>query len=171
MIDTHSGSPLAERILTRIETEKVVPRSRWTFVAINYLFWTLGGVAVFFGSLAWSAAIFEAAHAGWRSALPADPRPLQFLFETAPYLWALALLLFIALGYATIRRTSRGYRYPIGLLALGAIAASIALGSILYALGFGRTVACFTHAPFGASAEIILSAERSDICKGMSPYR
>jgi len=162
-------SPLAERVLTRIHTEKVVPRARWTFILANYIFWILGGVAVFLGALAFAAATFEAANAGWRSASAAEPaRPLRFLFEVAPYLWALALLLFTLLEYVTIRHTRRGYRYPLGILALGAIVASLALGSVLYALGFGRTLACFVHAP--PEIETAVALERSDICKGIRPY-
>lgn len=160
--------PLSERVLTRIEAERVVPRARWTFVARNYVFWMLGGFAVFLGALAFAGGVFESSHAGWRVEGLSATRPFAFLFELALYLWTLALLLCIALGYLTIRHTARGYRYSIGLLALTAIIVSLFLGGVLYVLDFGRAVACSVPMPF--RAETTIAGERNELCRGTRPY-
>ena len=70
--------------------------------------------------------------------------------QVAPLLWTLALALFLALGYANIRRTKRGYRYPLPLIALGAVLTSMALGFGLYASGAGGAIEAGIgdHPPF-----------------------
>lgn len=141
---------LAERVLGRINTEHVVPRSRWSFAAENWLFWLLGVLAVALGSLASAAALFEIANAGWSFYAATHHDLLTFTLAAAPFLWLLVLALFILIGYENIRRTKRGYRYPFSIIVLGAVLTSIMLGSALFAAGFGEEVdeAIGDHPPF-----------------------
>lgn len=136
----HHSTHLADRILHRIEEEHLVPRPRWEFIFKNYVFWTLGALAVLFGALAFSAALFRVENAGWKFAFATHADFASFLGDVAPYLWICALALFILLGYANIRRTKRGYRYPLSVLAFGAILSSAALGTALTFAGAGRLV-------------------------------
>ena len=151
---------LAARVLARIARDHIVPRPRWEFIFKNYFFWTLGALAVALGAFAFSAALFEVENAGWRLAVATHPDFLTFLLSAAPFLWALALALFVLIGYANIRRTNRGYRYPLALIAFGAVITSVALGSALYAFGLGGELeeAVGDHPPFYRP---ILVAERS----------
>ncbi len=114
---------LAKRVLGRIEEEGIHPRPRLLFLAGNWGFWALGAASVLLGAAAIAAALFEIVNAGWglRAALHHDI--FSFVLKVMPVVWLLSLLLFIALGYLNIRRTKRGYRYPLSLIVLASVVA------------------------------------------------
>ncbi len=150
-MNTHTDSDVvAKRVLERIKDEGLSPRPRWEFMFKNYAFWTLGAVAVALGALAFAAALFELENADWRLYVATHTDFTTFFLSAAPFLWVVALGLFVLLGYANIRRTKRGYRYPLAVIACGAVLTSIALGSGLYAAGFGSEIeeALGDHPPF-----------------------
>ena len=152
--------PFAKRVLERISDEQLTPRPRWEFVFKNYVFWSLGAIAVALGALASSAMLFEMANVDWRLAFVTHSSLFAFFLDVAPFLWVGALALFIALGYANVRRTNHGYRYSLTLIAIGAILTSLTLGAALYASGFGSLVeeTAGAYAPFHRP---ILAEERS----------
>lgn len=146
----------ALRVLNRIADEHLVPRPQWEFAVQNYLFWGLGAVAVVLGAFAFSEIIFEMANVDWRLALVTHGSLFSFFLDAAPVLWVGALALFILIGYANVRRTNHGYRYSLTLIAFGSIMTSMALGTALYASGFGNTFDDVAgHAiPFHQSIEV-----------------
>ena len=153
MADTERPSEperLALRVVERIKAEHLVPRSRYGFLLRNAAFWGAGAVSVALGALATAAALFEIAHAGWPLYEVTHGDIASFVVASAPYLWILALALFVGLGYLNIRHTRRGYRYPLSVVALGAVLTSLALGNALYALGAGGPIEGFIgdHPPF-----------------------
>lgn len=145
-----SPDRLAERVLERIESQHLSPRPRWEFLFTNYAFWTLGALAVALGALAFSAVLFEVTNAPWSLSAATHPDFLSFFLAVAPFLWVAVLALFIGVGYATIRHTKRGYRYPLAIIAIGAILTSMVLGGALYAAGAGQAVeeSLGDHPPF-----------------------
>ena len=135
-----TSNQLAVRVLHRIKAEDVHLRPRWEFLLKHYTFWTMGVVAVILGAIAFSAALFEVENTTWRLYMATHPNLLSFVFAVAPFLWVIALAIFMLIGYATIRHTNRGYRYPLVLIAVGAVLTSVTLGTALYAAGYGGRV-------------------------------
>ncbi|HVW82458.1 MAG TPA: hypothetical protein VHC68_00720 [Candidatus Paceibacterota bacterium] len=160
MTTDHQSGSLAKRVLDRIEGERVRPRPRWEFLARDWFFWLLGGVSVALGAVAIAAALFEVANADWRFWAATHGDFMNFFLSAAPFLWILALALFILVGYVNIRRTRRGYRYPFWLIALGAVLTSAVLGGALFAAGLGEPIeeAVGDHPPFYRPIE---AAERA----------
>ncbi|MHB8860564.1 MAG: hypothetical protein ACYC48_02400 [Minisyncoccota bacterium] len=150
----------AKRVLTRITDERLSPRPYWEFAFKNYFFWGLGVFAVVLGAFASSAIIFEIENVDWRLALVTHSSFFSFFLDAAPFLWVGALALFIFIGYLNVRRTNHGYRYPLPLIALGAVLTSLVFGAALYATGFGGAIedAAGTSLPFHSP---IIMAERS----------
>ena len=152
MITNHNDGDghLAQRVLKRITGEHLVPRPRWEFLFRNYSFWTLGALAVALGAFAFSAALFEVANVDWRLSVATHANFLSFFLAAAPFLWVFILVLFILVGYVNIRRTKHGYRYPLAIIAFGAVLTSLTLGSGLYAAGLGGELeeAVGDHPPF-----------------------
>jgi hypothetical protein len=134
------ATSVAKRVLERIEGEHIAPRPRWEFLAREWFFWALGGASVALGALAVAAALFEVANADWRFWAATHGDFFAFLLSAAPFLWLVALALFILVGYENIRRTRRGYRYPFWLIALGAVLTSAVLGATLFAAGLGERI-------------------------------
>ena len=145
-----SNTPLAGRVLKRIAGEHLVPRPRWEFLLKNYFFWALGALAVILGALAFSATLFEIANVDWRLSPATHTDFFSFFLAAAPFLWVFALAFFILVGYINVRRTEYGYRYPLAIIAFGAVLTSISLGSGLYAIGFGAQLdeSIGDHPPF-----------------------
>jgi hypothetical protein len=141
---------LAERVFERIQDEHLAPRPRWEFLFKNYALWGLGALAVALGALATSASLFEVQNVDWRLSLAAYPDFLSFFFASAPFIWVVAFALFVLVGYLNVRRTVHGYRYPFALILIGAVLLSLALGTAVYAMGFGGAVdeALGDHPPF-----------------------
>lgn len=149
----HTHQPhehLTERVLGRIENEHVTPRPRWEFIVKNYFFWIFGALAVVFGALAVAATLFEIVSVDWHLAGATNTDFLAFFFAAAPFFWVAALALFILVGYLNIRCTNHGYRYPLVIIALGAVLMALALGSAFYMTGFGRAIEEIVdgHTPF-----------------------
>lgn len=140
MTNQQHTDPFAERIITRLKEDHIAPRPRWNFAVLNASFWTLGAVAVILGALAFAAALFEVANTDWEYYPATHADFFSFFFSVAPILWVLAIALFSYLGYENIRRTKRGYRYPLAYLVVGAIMTSIVLGAALYTAGAGEAV-------------------------------
>lgn len=136
---THKNT-IAERVLERIDTEHMRPRPRWAFVFENYFFWGLGVVAVILGALAFSAIIFEVQNADWQYAFITHNDIFSFALDVVPLVWIGVLALFIGIGYVNVKRTQHGYRYPLLVIAIAAVLASLALGSALYVRGFGASI-------------------------------
>ncbi len=141
---------LIERVLKNIEEKHLTPRPRYEFILKNYFFWTLGALAVAFGALAFSATLFEIQNVDWRLSVATHSSFFSFFLSAAPFVWIITLVLFILIGYINVRRTNHGYRYPLSIIAIGAVLTSIALGTALYAIGFGGRIdeAIGDHPPF-----------------------
>lgn len=136
----HPNTHLAQRVFERIEEEHLAPRPHWEFIFKNYVFWTLGVLAVLLGALAFSAALFELQNAGWKFESATHSSLFDFIVEVVPYLWAFALALFILIGFVNVRRTNHGYRYPLSLIVFAAVMSSAALGAATSFAGFGRVI-------------------------------
>jgi hypothetical protein len=150
---THDQPPpekFSRRILNRIEGEHLTPRPRWEFVLRNYVFWILGFLAVLLGAFAFSAGLFEVENSGWRYYAATHSDFQTFFFAVAPFLWVFILVLFLVLGYVNIHRTNNGYRYPLSLIAIGAVLTSVTLGSFFFVFGIGGALeeVVGDHVPF-----------------------
>lgn len=131
---------LADKVLERIEEERITPASRSRFVAWNLLFWGLWALSVVIGALAVAASIFVIMNAGWRYYAATHENTLTFFVESIPYLWILALLLFVFVAYKNIRHTKTGYRYSLFIVLVASFFGSLALGAGLYHVGVGEVI-------------------------------
>lgn len=135
-----SSDSMANKIMERIEDEKITPVPRWRFSARNGLFWSLWVLSVLVGAVAVSAAIFSLANSGYKYYVATHSGFVSFVFDTIPYLWLLLLTLFIIVALENLKHTKRGYKIPITLLLLVSILASLFFGFLIYLLGFAPVI-------------------------------
>lgn len=128
---------IASSVLSRITAEGVVPTPRSHFLLREGVIWSLGGVSVILGALGVAAILFTARYSEWEYYDATHDTFVTFLVDIMPYTWIFALILFAVLAYESVRHTKHGYRYQVPLLVLGAVGASAALGSVVFALGAG----------------------------------
>ncbi len=133
---------ISEKILERIETEKVAPKARYYFVGRNVVMWSLAGTSILVGAVAVSTIIFRT-HNIWRI-LPPRMSYHQVIFSEflnlVPLLWLVIFVSFGCLAYMEIRHTRQGYKYELSTLLLLMVVTSGALGIVLYVLGSGYMV-------------------------------
>jgi len=150
---------ISEKILERIETEKVAPKSRYYFVGRNIIMWSLAGTSILVGAIAVSTIIFRT-HNIWRI-LPPRMSYQEAVFSEflnlVPLLWLVVFVSFGYLAYMEIRHTRRGYKYELSTLLLLMVVTSGVLGLVLYVLGSGYIVDQITsrHLSFQPKIEVL----------------
>jgi hypothetical protein len=129
-----------EKIISKIEKDKIKPRPRWKFVFKNYFLWIIGVFSLLFGALSFSLIIylFNSGENIFSDRFGASFLEVFLVF--IPIFWLIFLALFIFLFYLNLKKTKRAYKCsPFFILIIGLIS-SIALGSSFYMLGFGRKI-------------------------------
>jgi len=130
---------LSEKIIKKIEKEKIEPKSKWIFELKNISIWVLFALSLIIGSIAISLIIFILRNNDW------DLRPhvgglFKFVILTMPYLWIIILIVFVLFAYFELKNTKGGYRYNPFLIVLISVLISIILGSGLHVFGASRSM-------------------------------
>ncbi len=127
----------SQKIIEKIAEEKVTPRPRWQFLLSNYVIWTLFGLAVIVGSVAFTTIIAVITEHDWGAYQYLNRSFLAHLAASLPYLWFIILALFTAAAFYNFKKTRGGYRISPYLVVLSSILLSVFLGGILFVMGFG----------------------------------
>ena len=109
----------SKKIIDKIKQDHIEPEPKWKVNLSNYLFWALLAVVVILAAGFFSLVLLGLAD--FDSELLQIVRVRRFaglLFLSAPYFWLVLLTLSIALGYLAFRRTKRGYRHSMLLVAV-----------------------------------------------------
>jgi hypothetical protein len=130
---------LSNKIIGRIDAEKIAPRPRWYFVSLRVIFWIFAVLSIIVGSLAVGAMIFLFADY-YNHGLPIIPHDLTELLLLIPYVWLIIFALFIVIGHESIKHTPKGYRYRLYAIVSVCVFLSFVFGSIFNFAGGGKTV-------------------------------
>jgi hypothetical protein len=131
------------KILDKIKKEKIAPKPKWQFRLEQVGLWFLAMISVLIGSNAVAAIIFRMVNNDWDALKFIERSPIGHTLTTLPYVWIVVLGLFILLAYYNTRHTKKGYKYNTYGVVLGAILASVIVGTFLYIVGFGPRVEMF----------------------------
>jgi hypothetical protein len=137
---------LSNKIIERIDTEKIMPLPRWRFVLLRIIFWIFTILSIIVGSFAVGAILFLFSDY-YGHGLPIIPSDVTELLLLVPYIWIAVLVLFIAIGRESIKHTKKGYQHRFYIVVLISIFLSFVFGSILNFAGIGKT----THEFFNNS--------------------
>lgn len=129
-----------DKLVDRIKQEKISPYPRWRFLLKDYTVWLTGALALICGSLAVTVMIYLLRYNNWEIRESTHKSLGEFILLTMPYFWLIFLGLFIFILYLNIKHTKKGYRYPVWLIALAAILASIFIGSLLSLTNLGERI-------------------------------
>lgn len=129
---------LAKKILGKIKTEKIKPVSKWNFIFKKSFIWSLFGISVLLGGLAFGSILSQINNTEWELYPYISHNIFHFIFLTLPYLWILFLLIFSTLAFYYLRHTSQGYRYNTIIVISASIFIAVILGSTLFASGISE---------------------------------
>lgn len=138
--ETRKENDIALSVLSRIEHEHVVPTPRSHFLLREGVVWSIGALGVVFGALAVAGIMFTGEFSDWEYYEATHDTFFTFLIAIMPYTWIAALIVFAVLAYESVRHTKRGYRYPLPVLILFSVGASVVLGTSAFLMGAGPTI-------------------------------
>ncbi len=129
-----------KRLVDRIKNDKLSPAPRWHFLLKKYVIWISGILALLVGGASVAVMLYLFRYNDWELLPQLQQGFWQFFVLTLPYFWFIFLGIFIFILNYNFRHTSHGYRYPIWIVTGGSIVASLALGGVLYAAGWGEKI-------------------------------
>jgi hypothetical protein len=129
-----------KKLVEKMKEEKMAPKPRWHFLLKDYVIWAAGTVALLIGAAAVSVLLYLLKYNGWELSAGTNKNFWEFLLMTLPYFWIIFLGIFIFILYYNLQHTKKGYRYPVWVIIVFAILASIILGSAFYLLGVGQKI-------------------------------
>ncbi|MBU2236188.1 hypothetical protein KKA01_03995 [Patescibacteria group bacterium] len=130
----------SKKILDKIEKDKIDPKPKWQFRLEQVGLWFLAVFSVLIGSNAVAAIIFRMVNNDWDTLKFLQRSPIGHALTTLPYVWIVVLGLFVLLAYYNTRHTKKGYKYNTYGVVIGAVLASVIVGTVIYSVGFAPRV-------------------------------
>jgi hypothetical protein len=135
---TNPEKNIQDTVMQRISSGEVCLRSRRWFTCLACFVYTLWLVSVLVGSLALGI-VFYITINGWYGLYEATELTRTGLILSAvPYVWIVTLLVTVGLAYYNVRKTSKGYKYPVWLVLSASLGASFLGGAAVYMFGFAQ---------------------------------
>jgi hypothetical protein len=139
---------LEKRVLEEIETRNLTPRPYYVFLAKRSVLWTLAGLSIILGALAFAVLLFAVSDYYATGGRLFDNLPFGDLIPTIPAIWLGSMILFTASAYYALRNTRRGYRYrPMRVVTL-CLAVSVGLGVLFHLFEVGSLINDFLASRF-----------------------
>ncbi len=127
----------SEKILERIEEEKLAPKPRWRFLLKDYALWLLAVAAALVGSFAVMMMLVMAHVEDWDVIPYLHRSTIGHALVSVSYLWVVVLIVLTLIARLNFMYTRHGYRYPSYWVVLGSILTSLMLGYGFYYVGAG----------------------------------
>lgn len=132
-----SDNPLVDSVMSRIKTEKILPRSRAYFLVQNYGIWFLWLLTMIIGAMAVAVSLFTLVYRYLDIHEAIRETFWLYSFEVLPYIWLLLVVLMAIFAVYNLRHTNHGYRYSLANLVASSLIGSLGGGIVLYVFGFG----------------------------------
>lgn len=123
---------LSDKILDKIKTQNVTPRSRWYFFGLNSLLILATILSIVVGSIAMAIIIRHYTSTDWELANRFGGGNIRTFFILLPYLWLAFILVAIFLSELLFKQTKTGYRWRSWTIVLGSVLLSINFGCMAY---------------------------------------
>ncbi|MDD3285081.1 MAG: hypothetical protein PHG95_00345 [Patescibacteria group bacterium] len=131
---------LEQKIIEKIKHESLAPTPRWHFLLKEWLVWLVGVLSLLVGAAAVSVMIYLSKNNDLFIYDQVGRSFSGWLLLSLPYFWIVFLTLFVWILFYNIKHTKRGYRYPLFLIALFSVFASVLLGGAFSLFGLGEKI-------------------------------
>ena len=129
-----------DKVMNRIECEKICPRSKTFFQTRECGVWALWIGSVILGALSVAVTLFVISHRQYALYEATHENFFTFMVEALPYLWIIAFALMVGVAVYNLRHTKSGYRYPLWQIFGSSVVLSLAGGAALHIFGFGYNI-------------------------------
>ncbi|NTW52051.1 MAG: hypothetical protein HGB22_05640 [Chlorobiaceae bacterium] len=136
----------SDLILDEIEKRHVVPIPRWRFILKRSVFWILAAISVLTGSISMVTAIYVFLDNDFivdraNIEMLFDQRPfMEEVVKSIPYVWLIAMSLFIIAAYYGFRHTKKGYRYTTLRVFASSMFVSLLICGVLNIFDVGKYI-------------------------------
>lgn len=138
--DPNRNYDLKSQILTKIQSEAVVPRSRLFYNGCQLGLWLLWFATAFIGAVAIAVTLFIFSYQNFALYEITHPNFVDFVMDIMPLLWVLVFTSALALAVFNVRHTKSGYRYPMWQILTSSLLLSVIGGLSLHIFGMGFTL-------------------------------
>lgn len=132
-----NNSDLSNKILERINEEKIAPIAHWRFVLYRSYFWLFALLSMVVGAFAFAAILFiisDFGHHGLRD-LPHDIVESLLMI---PFAWIIILIFFAGITRVCLKFTKKGYQYKLRSVLAGSLITSVVFGYGMFLVGLGK---------------------------------
>jgi hypothetical protein len=127
----------SEKIIGRIEKEKLAPKARWRFLLKDYALWSLVVASALVGAFAVMMLLVMTHVEDWDVVPYLHRTTIGHALVSVSYLWIAVLAVLFVIVRLNFSYTRRGYRYPTYWIVVGSVVMSLLAGSGLYYGGAG----------------------------------
>jgi len=120
-----------KKLLEKIKTEGIKPTPKWHFIMKNFLFWSLVGISIALGAVAFSIIIFAFKDDGMGLGWHLYNMRFKTVLEFFPIYWFVLLVIFLISSYFGVKHTKYGYKYKEKAVISLFIFISIFLGAVI----------------------------------------
>lgn len=133
-------TPLKTRLLKKIESEHVCPRSKLFFQSRECLVWFLWALSIVFGAFSVAVTSFVVIHHQYALYEATHENFFTFIVDVLPYLWIIIFALMVYVAFYNVRHTKCGYKFSVYQVVISSVMLSIVFGFILQLFGVGYSV-------------------------------
>lgn len=109
---------LRDQVLEKIKREEIRPVASGYFVLRRWIGWGLVVALLVFSTLATAFAVHIVLEIDWEAFRHTEVSGVRAVLMSIPFLWLLLTIGFLLVASVIMRKTGRGYRYPLGILLL-----------------------------------------------------
>lgn len=131
---------IENRILNKIRTENLHPKSFWYFAIKDYSLWVLVLLSIILASISIAPIIFIVQNLELGYAKHIDTNIFFFLLHMFPYTWITLCAVTTILATIAWENTKHGYRFDGKKVFVVALLVSLVLGFVLHAFSFGKQI-------------------------------
>ncbi|MFT5037007.1 MAG: hypothetical protein ACI9VM_000579 [Candidatus Azotimanducaceae bacterium] len=135
-----TSTNLKDSVISRIETDAVKPKSKWVFLCADCMVWVLWVLVVMVGALAFSESLYVSMHSGIEMYEMTHQSLFSFVIDSLPYVWILTFILMVFLAHYNMRKTRRGYVYPLRHIVISSIVFAVVGGFVFHVAGINKVI-------------------------------
>jgi len=129
---------LEDKIIKKIEKEKLKPLSHSFFVVRKIVFWLMISILLILAGLSSSVMFLIIKHGDWDIYRFLGSSQITFFLKAFPYFWLLGIIIFLGISLNKTRKADGTYNYPFIYQSLAGIAIALTLAVIFFASGLSQ---------------------------------
>ena len=122
---------LSEKIIKKIEADKIKPYSKWRFAGLRSLVWGLFVLSILIGCVGAAVSFFLIKNAEWDLYSHFGHSFAEFTLLILPWFWFIIIGIFTLLSWYYYRKTGKGYRMNTLKVVLLSVIISVTAGVFL----------------------------------------